>query len=129
MRAALLLVCLVACNDKPKVQLVASSCADFASCSAECDRHIVVACDRGSMKAPDAQSKMTINRKGYEMWARTCDFGMPEACLNATYSSLRSRGQEPLSMSRPQIIADKEACEYFEIYSRASGTPLAGKCP
>jgi hypothetical protein len=127
--AALVVVGLIACKDKPKVQMIASSCPSFAACSAECDQEIVVACDRAAPIAPDATTRLAVYRKAYEMWARTCEFGMPEACLNATHASLRSRGSDPLKMSRAEIAADKEACEYFEIFARANGQSLPSACP
>ena len=128
MRHLLLVLGLVACKSKPSVELVASSCADAASCTAECDRGVVVACDRLVPLTPDPTARQAVYRKAYDRWSQVCDLGAPEACLAAARSSLASHGGDP-NASITVLAQDREACEYIEIYARAQGTPLPQPCP
>jgi hypothetical protein len=124
----LLLLCLIACKSKPSVELVASSCADAASCTAECDRGVVVACDRLVSFTPDPAARQAVYRKAYERWSQVCDFGAPEACLSAARTSFASHGGAP-NAGVDVLARDHEACEYVEIYMRAQGSPLLQPCP
>jgi hypothetical protein len=123
-----LVLCLLACKSKPNVELVASSCAEVATCTAECDRGVVVACDRLVALTPDPTARQAAYRKAYERWSQVCDFGAPEACLSAAKSSIASRGGDP-NASTAVMAQDKEACEYLEIWGRAGGNPLSQPCP
>jgi hypothetical protein len=127
-RFLLVLCLLVACKSKPKVELAASSCPDAASCAAECDRGVVVACDRLVPLTPDPTARQAVYRKGYELWSQLCDFGAPEACMAAAKTSVASRGGDP-NQPLEQMARDKEACEYLEIWGRGVGTPLKQPCP
>lgn len=128
MRRLVLLFVLVACKSKPSVELRASSCADVASCTAECDRGVVVACDREAQLTPDPTARLAVYRKAYDRWSQVCDFGAPEACLSAARTSLASHGGAP-NATIDVLAKDREACEYIEIYMRAQGTPLRQPCP
>jgi len=127
-RLALVLCLVAACKSKPKVELVASSCADVAACTAECDRGVVVACDRLVPLTPDPTARQAVYRKAYALWSQTCDLGAPEACMAAAKSSVASRGGDP-DAAMSTLAADAEACEYVEIWGRANGTPLSQPCP
>lgn len=124
----LVLVVLAACKSKPKVELVGSACADVASCTAECDRGVVVACDRLVPLTPDPTARQAVYRKAYERWSQVCDLGAPEACMSAAQSSYASHGGTPTT-DRDTLARDPEACEYIEIWARAQGTPLLQPCP
>ncbi len=129
MRTLFLLLALVlACKSKPTVELSGSACAEVASCTAECDRGVVVACDRLVPLTPDPTARLAVYRTAYERWSQVCDFGAPEACLSAARTSLASRGGAP-NATIDVLARDPEACEYIEIYMRAQGTPLRQPCP
>lgn len=128
MRRLLLVACLIACKSKAPVELVGSSCADVASCTAECDRGVVVACDRLVPLTPDPTARQAVYRKAYDRWSQVCDFGAPEACMSAARSSLASHGGDP-NAGIEVLAADREACEYIEIWGRATGNPLKQPCP
>ena len=68
MRALLLLPLLLACKSKPTDELSGSACAEVASCTAECDRGVVVACDRLVPLTPDPTARQAVYRKAYERW-------------------------------------------------------------
>jgi hypothetical protein len=123
-----LVVCLVACKSRPSVELVASSCADVAACTTECDRGVVVACDRLVALTPEPTARQAVYRKAYERWSQVCDLGAPEACLSAAKSSIASRGGDP-NASTALMAQDKEACEYLEIWGRGTGNALSQPCP
>lgn len=125
---ALLVLCLAACSNKlPKVELVASSCADVATCTEECDRGVVVACDRGGQISRDPTEKMAIYKKASLLWTNACDFGAPEACMNGATDLFRARGVEGATLQ--MMTKDKEACELVEIWGRGTGRPLQEPCP
>ena len=128
MRRLLLVVALVACKSKPHVELVASSCPDAASCTAECDRGVVVACDRLIAVTTAPTARPAAYRKAYDRWSQVCDFGLPEACMSAARSSLASHGGDP-NATVVVLAADPEACEYIEIWGRATGNPIKQACP
>ncbi len=127
-RFALVMCLLAGCKSKPAVELVASSCADVAACTAECDRGVVVACDRLVGLTPDPTARQAVYRKAYDRWSQVCDLGTPEACLSAAKSSVASRGGDP-NAPVLTLAADPEACEYVEIWGRSNGTPLTQPCP
>ncbi len=126
MRALAVVVLLIGCKSKPSVELVASSCADVASCTAECDRGVVVACDRLVPLTPDPTARQAVYRKAYDRWSQVCDLGNPEACQFAARTSLASRGGD-YNASLEVMKADKEACEYIEIWGRSQGVEVT--CP
>jgi len=128
MRRLLFVLLLVGCKSRPSVELVGSSCAEVASCTAECDRGVVVACDRLVPLTPDPTARQAVYRKAYERWSQICDLGAPDACLSAARTSLASHGGAP-NANTDVLSRDPEACEYIEIYMRAQGTPLRQPCP
>ena len=70
---------------------------------------------------------MALFRKGYEMWARICDFGAPDSCMNGAIDSMRSRGRDNPTIA--EMAHDKEACDVLEVWARGKGQPLMEPCP
>ncbi|MEO8699601.1 MAG: hypothetical protein ABI867_06135 [Kofleriaceae bacterium] len=122
-------VVLVGCSKGPVVQLVTSTCADLASCTAECDRGVVVACDRGGPLQPDPTERLALYKRAYNLWGDACNFGNPEACMSAATDLIRSRGVDPATMPLEALIRDPEACQYVEVWANGTGRPLATPCP
>lgn len=127
MRLVLVLVLLSSACGGKKVKYTTSSCGDVASCTTECDDGVVVACDRGGTVSKDAVEQQALFRKAYELWLEACDFGNPEACMNGAVDSMRSHGTP--NPTFPQLAADHEACQLYEVAMRGKGTPLSAPCP
>lgn len=120
---------LAACSKTATVQLVASSCNDFATCSAECAEGVVVACDRGGVLAPDPNARAAIYRRAHDLWGNACNFGNPKACMTAATDLIRARGVDPATMPLEALIRDPEACQYVEVWATGTGRPLVEPCP
>jgi len=107
--------------------MVGSSCADPATCAAECESGVVVACDRGGPLMRDPTERAAIYRRGGELWDSLCNFGNPEACINGAKDVLRGKGID--NPTADQMLADHDACPLYGTYAAGNGTPMKDECP